>query len=53
MVNSLQQDLSQMPERKREKMKEYIRIVSGEISRLAATVGKQSALDQMRQISDD
>jgi len=36
MVNSLQQDLSQMPERKREKMKEYIRIVSGEISRLAA-----------------
>ena len=36
MVNSLQQDLSQMPERKREKMKEYLRLVSGEISRLAA-----------------
>jgi hypothetical protein len=36
MVNSLQDDLLQMPERKREKMKDYLRIVSTEISRLAA-----------------
>ena len=40
MVDRLQQDLSQMPERKREKMTEYLHLVSGEISRLAAMTKK-------------
>jgi hypothetical protein len=36
VVDNLQQDLSGMPERKREKMREYLRLVSAEITRLAA-----------------
>jgi hypothetical protein len=43
VVDHLQEDLSQMAERKREKMKEYLRLVSAETSRLAAKVdGEQS-----------
>ena len=36
VVDNLQEDLSAMPERKREKMREYLRLVSAEIARLAA-----------------
>jgi hypothetical protein len=41
MVDRLQKDLSQMPERKREKMTEYLQLVASEISRLAAMTEKR------------
>jgi hypothetical protein len=41
MVDHLQKDLAQMPDRKREKMTEYLQLVSGEISRLASMTQKQ------------
>jgi len=41
MVERLQKDLSEMPERKREKMTEYLQLVASEISRLAAMTEHQ------------
>jgi hypothetical protein len=43
MVDHLQKDLAQMPERRREKMREYLRLVSSEISRLESIVNGKPA----------